>query len=134
MQKDYRHATISLSGHSYKAILADTPSKRAIGLMFRRSIGSSECMLFIFPRERRYGIWMHNMLFPIDILWLDSDMRVVDMKENAKRCALFDCVTYTPKRAAKYVLEFNAGTIEKARIKLGTKAATRFSQKWKKEK
>jgi uncharacterized membrane protein (UPF0127 family) len=126
MQGKYRRATLSISGRKYSAMLADTPLKRAIGLMFRKSIGSNECMLFIFSKESRYGIWMHNMLFPIDIIWLGSDMRVVDMKKDAKQCRLLDCNTYVPERPARYVLEFNAGTIVKAGIRKGSIAAIKY--------
>ncbi len=79
-------------------------------------------MLFIFDGESRQGIWMQNMLFAIDVLWLDSKSRIVSMERNLQPCqSMFGCKTYTPEKGSKYVIELKAGTIAKNRIKLGSK-------------
>ena len=121
--KRQRYSTEELRvlGSRYRAIIADTPTKRSIGLMFRDKLESSECMLFKFDGSGSYGIWMLNMNFSIDIVWLDENKKVVDLVEDAVPCtSFFRCKTYTPKRKAAYVVEFASGTIGKEGIAKGS--------------
>ncbi|MBI4020231.1 MAG: DUF192 domain-containing protein [Candidatus Aenigmarchaeota archaeon] len=85
------------------ADLADTYWKRIKGLMFRQT-GS---MLFTFKKPGFYGIWMLFMRFPLYIIFLDSQMRVIDIAENARPVSLNPKTwrTYYPEKPAKYILE-----------------------------
>ena len=82
---------------------------RAMGLMFRRSLAEDKGMLFVFERSDFHGIWMKNCRFPIDIVWLDEERRIVHVAEGAVPCKDDPCPTYEPLRRASYVLELNAG-------------------------
>ncbi|MEM3841169.1 MAG: DUF192 domain-containing protein [Candidatus Micrarchaeaceae archaeon] len=119
-RQKYSTSQLVVNGSTYTAILADTSVKRSIGLMFRNSLGEKECMLFKFPRMGRHEIWMLNMNFPIDILWLGGDKRVVFKVENAEPCkSFFRCRVYSPEEEAHYVVEFPSGTIKKEKIREG---------------
>jgi hypothetical protein len=87
-----------------------------IGLMFRQRIMEDECMLFVFSNESRQGIWMRNMRFPIDIMWIGKGGRIVDLVEEAMPSSK---QIYEPSGDAKYVLETNSGFIKRNRIKKG---------------
>ncbi len=79
-------------------------------------------MLFTPDREARHGIWMLNMKFPIDILWLDGSGKVVDIAQNAKPCkSIFSCPTYRPKSDARYVLELPSGNAKRFGLREGAK-------------
>lgn len=118
----YRYASISIGKKRFLAILADTTAKRMIGLMFRKSVSKDTCMLFIFPNEARHGIWMYNMFFPIDVLWLDRELKIVDIGNALQPCkSIFDCETYHPSKSAKYVIELNSGSIKANRISRNSK-------------
>lgn len=96
--------------------IADDPEKTALGLMYREGMPEDQGMLFIFERERIHQFWMMNMKFNLDILWLDSDGKVVHIVEHAEPCiseALTSLCTYRPDAPAKYVLEVNSGFVEK---------------------
>jgi uncharacterized membrane protein (UPF0127 family) len=85
---------------------------RALGLMFRPSLPEDRGMLFVFESVDFHGIWMKNCKFPIDILWLDADRRIVHVQEGAPPCPkqLEDrCPVYSPLRKAAYVVELGAG-------------------------
>ncbi|MFH1445224.1 MAG: DUF192 domain-containing protein [Nanoarchaeota archaeon] len=87
---------------------ADSLWKQTKGLMFRKSIPKYHGMLFTFNHEAKHGIWMLFMRFPIDIYFLDKDMKVVYQVKNAKPLNPLKPSTwkvYTPKKPAKYVLE-----------------------------
>lgn len=101
-----------------QAEIVDTESKRQLGLMFRKSLPENEGMLFIFEQEERYNFWMKNMQVSLDIIWIDKDKRVVDIRINVPPCK-DSCEGLTPRGKAQYVLEVNAGFTERNRIKIG---------------
>ena len=129
IQKRLRYSTISatVNGRRIRLLVADTMLKRAIGLMYRESIAPGTGMLFRFRSSGIYGIWMRNMRFPIDILWLDSQKRVIDMFENARPCRGLTCKTMYPSRQARYVVETNLGFVKRRKLKIGAKASFRIS-------
>ncbi len=93
-----------------------------IGLMYTDSLKENSCMLFIFDSESKPGIWMYNMKFPIDILWINKDLSIVDIKENLQPCKnIFTCDISYPKAESKYIIELNAGYVKSHNIQLGTK-------------
>jgi uncharacterized membrane protein (UPF0127 family) len=81
---------------------------RQMGLMFRPSLPLDHGMLFLFAEPGIHGIWMKNCKFPIDILWLDEQQRVVHLEEGVPPCKAEPCPVYQPLRQASYVLEINA--------------------------
>jgi uncharacterized membrane protein (UPF0127 family) len=67
---------------------------------------------------------MKNCRFPIDIVWMDEEKRVVYVAENTPPCKKDPCPTYEPPlmtRPALYVLEINAGQAAREKIVRGTK-------------
>ncbi|MCL4411683.1 DUF192 domain-containing protein [Candidatus Marsarchaeota archaeon] len=123
----YRTASISIGGARLRALIADTMLKRMIGLMYMDELAPNSCMLFTFDSDGKPGIWMRNMRFPIDILWLDSQKRVIDMFENARPCRGLTCKTMYPSRQARYVVETNLGFVKRRKLKIGAKASFRIS-------
>lgn len=85
--------------------IADTKIKRHIGLSFRKTLKNTKGMIFIFPEERRYPFQTENMRFPIDILYLDSSMKVVSIYQDIKPSRN----PIVPSRNGRYVLELPSG-------------------------
>jgi len=77
--------------------------------MYRETLPPENGMLFVFPEKGVHGIWMKNMLFPIDILWLDEAGTILWVEENVPACSGEPCPVYYPEGAAAFVLEVNAG-------------------------
>ncbi len=88
---------------------------KARGLMFTRQ-KKDFGLIFIFPEEDRVNTTatMFFMFYQIDILWLDKNKRIVDLKKNAKPFT----ISIIPKKKAMYVIELPAGTIHKTKTKL----------------
>jgi len=103
--------------------VADTPEKRAQGLMFRQELADDGGMLFIFPEQGIYSFWMKNTLIPLDIIWIDKEQKVVFIKQDALPCKTDICPSNNPEKEAKYVLELKAGIVEA----IGLEAADKFS-------
>lgn len=92
---------------------------RAMGLMFRSSLPSDRGMLFVFEQPDFHTIWMKNCKFPIDIVWLDANRRVVDVAPSVPPCKADPCAIYQPMRRASYVVEMNAGEAGREKVALG---------------
>lgn len=101
-----------------KILLADTPQERTQGLSGREDLAKDEGMLFVFPEEGIYGFWMKDMRFSIDILWLNSAGEVVHIVENASPESY--PASFTPEKAAQYVLELPAGFARAHGVTLGS--------------
>jgi uncharacterized protein len=77
--------------------------------MFRESLAAGKGMLFLFPRRGVYPFWMKNTLIPLDMIWLEADGRVVDVKAAVPPCPGDPCPSYSPSGQASYVLELASG-------------------------
>jgi uncharacterized membrane protein (UPF0127 family) len=97
------------SGRVINVELMINDQDRALGLMFRPSLPADRGVLLVFRGSGFHGIWMKNCRFPIDIIWLDEERRVVHVAENVPPCKADPCPSYEPLRRASYVLEVNAG-------------------------
>ena len=96
---------------------------RAMGLMFRPSLARDRGMLFLFERSDFHGIWMKNCKFPIDIVWLDEERKIVHVAESVPPCKAEPCPVYTPLQRAAYVVELNAGQARREKAVLGATLA-----------
>ncbi|MBI4092025.1 MAG: DUF192 domain-containing protein [Candidatus Levybacteria bacterium] len=102
-------------------ILAKSDKDRVKGLSGRNNLAEDQGMLFIFEKKGKYGFWMRDMKFPLDIIYID-DNTVVYLVENVPAGAQAPNLTiYVPDTDANRVLELNAGGAKKYGIKKGTK-------------
>ena len=101
------------------AELVNTQEKRAKGLSNREKLKEDTGMLFVFDGLGLHGIWMKDMNFAIDILWINENMTIIDIKQDAKIESFPE--VFLPKENAKYVLEVNAGFVNTNNIKIGDK-------------
>lgn len=106
------------SGTCVNAEIADTGALREKGLMFREALKDDEAMLFVFDEVCLPSFWMKNVKFPLDIIWIDSDKKIVGIKEEAPVCEQ-GCEVYPPEKQCKFALEVNAGFVRKNNLKIG---------------
>lgn len=99
--------------------IADTDMKRLRGLSNLVSIPQNHGMLFIFDSNDYHGIWMKDMNFSIDILWLNEYNEVIHIEKNVSPKTFPN--VFKPESPARYVLELNKGFVDKNSIKLGDK-------------
>ena len=69
---------------------------KARGLMFSRK----KDLMFVFDKEKKISLHMFFVFFPIDVLFLDTDKKIVEIKKNFKPFSY-----YRPKNKARYVIE-----------------------------
>jgi uncharacterized membrane protein (UPF0127 family) len=73
---------------------------------------------------------MKGMKFPIDIIWLDKDKKVVHIEPSLAPCTPFYCPTYTPSQPAMYVLETVSGFAAKHHVTEGTLVQFDLNKQW----
>lgn len=112
---------VKIGGGVYHLRVADTESDRVQGLSGVEKLEPNGGLLMKYDADGMWGIWMKDMKIPLDIIWLDKDKKVVYIVKNASADLSTD-VVFTPKSAARYVLELPAGSVDKAAIKSGVTA------------
>ena len=81
---------------SQKERCCQTLISQALGLMFRRR----QNLVMEFPIERRVSLHMMMVFFPIDVILLDKEKKVVDIKRNFKPWTIWSSAV-----PAQYVIE-----------------------------
>ena len=107
-------STLQINDSGIRVEVANDQRSRSYGLMFRRSLGESCGMVFVFPHSRFRTFTMRNTLIPLDIAFLDSDgkiQEILTMLPGVDR--------YHSKVKARYALEMNAGWFRSNNIKVG---------------
>lgn len=114
-------AVMHIAGSRFEIRVADDQRSRTQGLSGTSHMPADEAMLFIFDSNGKWSIWMKDMNYPIDIVWLDEEKKVVDFVKNVPPSS-YPNKTFAPKKEARYVLEFKSGTVEEKGIKTGQEA------------
>ena len=98
------------NGRQVLAQVADSPEKQVVGLFFAKEIAPNQAMLFIYDDEDAHVLWTKNAHFPIDMIWLDRDHKIVHIEQDVPPCAADPCPLYGPKEpVALYILQTMAG-------------------------
>lgn len=94
---------ILINNQKFIVEIATTPAQKSRGLMYRSSLCPNCGMLFDFGVEGQYPFWMKNTLIPLDVIWLNQNGLVVDIKTGQPQ----DTKYLTNSQPARYVLETN---------------------------
>jgi len=86
--------------------IAETPYETQTGLMYRSSMEEQQGMLFIFPELAVHSFYMKNTEIPLDILFIDGDLKIASIQKNTRP---FDERGLSSQVPIQYVLEINAG-------------------------
>jgi len=105
------------------AELADTPQKRAQGLMYREHLAKDHGMLFTFGQAQLWTFWMKNTKIPLDIIWMSEKKQIIYIARSVPICTRKDdgCPQYQPNDPALYVLELGSGEADRLKLEKGSK-------------
>lgn len=98
-----------------KAEVAATPRSREVGLMKRASLPEEQGMLFVFPNDGQYCMWMKDTLIPLSVAFMDRQGRILniaDMQPGSLR-------THCAAGSIRYALEVNQGWFKRRAIQSG---------------
>lgn len=97
---------------------AETDMERQFGLMYRKSMADSLGMLFVFEQSEPQGFWMKNTYIPLDILFVDDSLTILNIHENTVPLSENSLLS---KGKARYVVEVVGGYTRKHGIQAGDK-------------
>lgn len=112
-----RKVPVSIGDGVVYARLANTDNTRRQGLSGTSPLGEREAMLFIFDTPGRWGMWMREMNYNIDIVWLDSAKRVIYTAKDVAPSTYPK--VFLPDKDALYVVELPSGYVDEHNVGLG---------------
>ena len=104
--------------HRVTVEVADSESERSTGLMFRRSLGDDEGMIFIYPRDEPISMWMKNTYISLDMIFVRGDGTINRVASDTEP---FSEQTVASGGDARAVIEMKAGSAKRLGIKPGDK-------------
>jgi uncharacterized protein len=105
--------------HRVEAEVASNGSSREEGLMYRRQLGPSRGMLFVFPQAARHCMWMRNTYLPLSVAFLDEQGAILNVEDMQPQTENNHCAT----KPARFALEMNLGWFQKRGIGSGQRIA-----------
>ena len=101
--------------HLIRAELAADDPSRMRGLMFRKSLGPNQGMLFVFDEATTHCMWMKNTEVPLSVAFLDEQAQVINIADMTPHSEESHCA----ERPARYALEMQRGWFAARGIKPG---------------
>lgn len=98
--------------------IANTPTSRERGLMYRNDLAADAGMLFLFPHEQAQEFWMKNTPLPLDMVFIDTSRTIVGIVADTRP---FSTQARGVKTPSRYVLEVHAGFCAKHGVAAGDK-------------
>lgn len=114
-------AVMHLNGQRFEAYIADTDKTRIQGLSGTSNLPGDQAMLFVYSHDSRHGIWMKDMNYSIDVVWLNSLKRVVHIETEIPPSS-YPAKSFFPSTEARYIVELRSGTVKDKGIRLGQEA------------
>lgn len=108
---------LEIAGVPVVASVADDQAKRAQGLSGVREMADNEVKLFIFNTDERHGFWMKDMLFSIDMIWVNKDLEIVHIEHSVSPETYPE--SFRPPVPARYVIETVAGFAQTHSLTVG---------------
>ncbi|MEM7382218.1 MAG: DUF192 domain-containing protein [Bacteroidota bacterium] len=95
--------------------IAESDYETQTGLMYREVLEQNHGMLFVFPDVAMHSFYMKNTNIPLDLIFIDENLKIVSFQENAKP---LDESGLSSKVPVQYVFEINAGLVQKFNLKV----------------
>jgi uncharacterized protein len=106
---------LTAGGQSIRADIAATDETRQKGLMYRKSMGKNEGMLFVFTEVAYHAMWMRNTPLPLAVAFVDASGTIVSIHEMEP----FSETTHQAHGPSRYALEMNKGWFAANKVKVG---------------
>ena len=108
---------LKVGTHALTVEVARSDPEREKGLMFRRSMGANDGMLFIFDEPAYHSMWMKNTLIPLSVAFVDREgviLNILDMEPQTLD-------THMSAGPSIYAIETNKGWFARKKVKAGDK-------------
>lgn len=122
---DFSKGNIKLGDKLMTVDVADSQLERQRWLTFETDkMNFNTGLLMVYDKPDLYSIWMLNIRYPLDLMWLDESGNIVYIKQNVPPCStVLDSskCTYKNTIPAKFVLATTAGFIKYNNISKNSK-------------
>ncbi len=108
---------VAIGGEAFTLEVASDDESREQGLSGRDNLSQGAGMLFDFGKLGDWQIWMKDMRFNIDILWLDDNGKVVGVETDVSPSTYPQ--NFGADSPSRYVIELPAGTAEHLGLRVG---------------
>lgn len=108
---------ILIGSTTVQASLADSLPERIKGLSDTPYLPDGIVKLFAFGAEGEHSIWMKDMNYPIDIIWVEKGGAIVHIKQNIEPQTYPE--SFASPKPAWYVIETPAGFVAQSGIFVG---------------
>ena len=119
MRRDTLTLHTESGAHRIDIEVAESDREKAFGLMFRRSMGDNEGMLFPYPTQQEITMWMRNTFISLDMIFIRGDGIVhriaTDTEPHSER-------VIASEGNVTGVLEMKAGSARRLGLKPGDRA------------
>jgi len=104
----------------YTVEVVISPAATKQGLSGRPSLRKGHGMLFVYGGISKQSMWMIEMRFPLDIVWLDENLEIVHITKGCAPCPnATQCPTYSSVYRVKYAIEMTAGEADTYGFQVG---------------
>jgi uncharacterized protein len=110
--------TVYVNRVAFSVSVADDLNERKQGLSGTQSLAQYNGKLFIFDAAAKHGIWMQDMLIPIDILWFNDRFELIHIEKNVSPQTY--PFVFSPSEDARFVLELSAHSAQTLDLSLGS--------------
>ena len=119
-----KDGVMTINNQPISVEIAYTAASKAKGLGGRPCIQPNQGMLFDFGKDGHYAIWMKDMKFPIDVIWISSEHKIAAITIDFKPSTYDNqnpqkSVRWGNQIPARYVLEVKANTAKQLHLALG---------------
>ncbi len=108
---------VTLAGVPVLASVADTMSTRIEGLSNTPYLPDNVVKLFAFGVPGTHSIWMKDMNYPLDIIWIAEQGEIVHIEENVSPDTFPE--SFGSPTPAWFVVEANAGFVAEHDVQVG---------------
>jgi uncharacterized protein len=106
-----------IQGKTVRVEVALTQAEKEIGLMYRRSLGADEGMIFVYDRDQRMYFWMKDTYIPLSVAFLAADGEIMQIEDMQP----LDEKTIESRFSVRYALEANQGAFARWGVGVGDK-------------
>lgn len=122
----YQTTHTTINNQKITLAKASSPKLQTQGFMHITEIAPNQGMLFNYTEEEPRSFWMKNTYVPLDIIFLDSENKIINIHHNTPPCKEIDptqknCPSYKSISPSKYVIELPSPQAKNLNLKANQK-------------
>jgi len=110
-----------IGGHTFVLEVANDGNTRSQGLSRRQLLAENAGMLFVFETEAFHKFWMKEVHFPLDLLFISADGKIVDIQHMETESGILDAdlSIYESPARVPFALEILGGKVDELGLESG---------------